>query len=215
MAPSRNTREQTPGVHYVLKTPYDKPAPEGFETAYFATGCFWGPEKKFWDQPGVHTTAVGYQGGTVDNPSYDNICSGKSGHSESVKVVFDPKETNYVNLLKVFWECHDPTQGNRQGNDVGSQYRSEIFTTSDEQQTLAEASKQAYQKALQLVGRTNPITTKVTPAPTFWLAEEYHQQYLSKPGSRQYCSAQPTGARMPDPSQWLPKELLAKYTAAL
>ena len=154
-----------------------------------------------WRTKGVVTTAVGYIGGFNKNPNYENICGGNSGHAEAVKVVYNPSIVSYCDLLKIFWSSHDPTQGNRQGRDVGTQYRSAIFTTSDDQRALATGSKVAYDKLL-LFHNKNKITTEIKPAPAFYYAEEYHQQYLSKPGSRQYCSAQPTGIAVPPVKDW-------------
>eukprot|EP01063_Lacrimia_lanifica_P009567 TRINITY_DN16528_c0_g2_i1.p1 TRINITY_DN16528_c0_g2~~TRINITY_DN16528_c0_g2_i1.p1 ORF type:complete len:266 (+),score=97.18 TRINITY_DN16528_c0_g2_i1:116-799(+) len=198
-----------PGVHYVLKTPY-KEVPAGSHVAYFATGCFWGAEETFWKTKGVVTTAVGYQGGDAKLANYDAVCSGRSGHTEGVKVVYDPKVVSYTDLLKVFWQMHDPTQGDGQGNDRGPQYRSAVFTTTPEQRVMVDLSKAQYEAALKEGGhRRSVITTQVDSADDhpFHFAEEYHQQYLPKPGSRQYCSAQPTGIPLPAADSWLPSEL--------
>lgn len=183
--PGRSTPMPVPAKHFVNGNPLKPPFPEGLELAMFGLGCFWGAERKFWQQNGVFTTAVGYAGGITPNPTYREVCSGMTGHNEVVLVVFDPKVISYETLLKVFWESHDPTQGMRQGNDVGTQYRSGIYTYSDEQQKLAEASRNAYQAALSTEGYSS-ITTEVLDAPEFYYAEDYHQQYLAKnPGG--YC----------------------------
>jgi peptide-methionine (S)-S-oxide reductase len=171
------------------------PFPEGFDQAVFGLGCFWGAEKAFWQQPGVYTTAVGYAGGHTADPTYREVCSGTTGHVEVVLVVFDPRQTTYEALLKVFWENHDPTQGMRQGNDVGTQYRSAIYTFSPGQQRAAEASRAAYQDRLTQAGYGR-ITTEIAEAPPFYYAEDYHQQYLAKnPGG--YCGHGGTGVTCP------------------
>ena len=173
------------GRHFVSGNRIVPPFPAGTELALFGLGCFWGAERKFWQVDGVYATAVGYAAGFTPNPSYEEVCSGMTGHNEVVRVVFDTKETSYEDLLKVFWESHDPTQGMRQGNDVGTQYRSGIYTYGDEQQRLAEKSRAAYAQALAKAGR-GTITTEIIGAPEFYYAEEYHQQYLAKnPGG--YC----------------------------
>src|SRR5687767_6171122 len=177
--------------HLVKGTPMQPPFPDGMETAIFGLGCFWGAERKFWTAPGVFTTAVGYAGGYTPNPSYEEVCSGRTGHTEVVLVVFDPAETSYENMLKIFWEAHDPTQGMRQGNDVGTQYRSAIYTFSDEQAAAAEASRDAYNKSLADAG-FGPITTEIAPAGPFYYAEDYHQQYLAK-NPFGYCGLGGTG----------------------
>ena len=161
----------------------------------FGMGCFWGAEKKFWQQPGVYTTAVGYAAGHTLNPSYRDVCGGTTGHAEVVLVVFDPKKVRYDDLLRVFWESHDPTQGNRQGNDVGTQYRSGIYCYGDEQRTLAEASRTMFQQQLS-AARYGPITTEILPAPEFFYAEDYHQQYLAK-NPNGYCGLGGTGVSCP------------------
>ena len=177
--------------HIVLGTPMAPPFPDGLETAVFGLGCFWGAERKFWQIEGVYSTAVGYAGGTTPNPTYEEVCSGLTGHTEAVLVVYDPKVVSYEQLLKVFWESHDPTQGMRQGNDVGTQYRSAIYWYSDAQRAAADASLRAYAEALGRQG-FGPITTEVRPAPEFYYAEAYHQQYLAKnPGG--YCGLGGTG----------------------
>ena len=170
-------------------------SPRAGESAYFGLGCFWGAERCFWQLPGVYTTAVGYQGGPTPNPSYEEVCSGRTGHTEAVMVVYDPKKVSYQQLLKTFWESHDPTQGMRQGNDVGTQYRSAIYWTTPEQRGLAEASRAAYEKALNGAGH-GAITTEIREAQPFYYAEDYHQQYLAKnPGG--YCGLGGTGVRCP------------------
>jgi peptide-methionine (S)-S-oxide reductase len=178
-------------THTVLKTPIDEAVPAGLEEAVFGAGCFWGVERKFWKIPGVHTTSVGYAGGNRQFPSYQQVCSGATGHAEVVRVVFDPKKVSYNDLLRVFWENHDPTQGNRQGNDVGTQYRSVIFTHSPEQREAALASKAAYEARLAERGY-GKITTEIADAPPYYLAEEYHQQYLDK-NPNGYCGIGGTG----------------------
>ena len=171
--------------------PVKPPFPEGFETAMFGFGCFWGAEKIFWELDGVHTTAVGYAGGSTPNPTYQEVCSGRTGHNEVVFVVYDPSVVGYEELLKVFWEAHDPTQGMRQGNDIGTQYRSEIYTHLEGQAQAAESSLTTYQERLSAAGY-DPITTQVLQAPAFYYAEDYHQQYLAKnPGG--YCGLGGTG----------------------
>lgn len=171
--------------HYVNGNPLKPPYPDGLEMAMFGIGCFWGAERKFWQLDGVFTTAVGYAGGITPNPNYQEVCTGMTGHNEVVRVVFDPKVISYEALLKVFWENHDPTQGMRQGNDVGTQYRSGIYVYSDSQRKLAEASRDAYQQALNAAGY-GTITTEIVDAPEFYYAENYHQQYLAK-NPNGYC----------------------------
>jgi peptide-methionine (S)-S-oxide reductase len=174
------------GTHFVTGGSYLPPFPEGTETGYFAMGCFWGAERIFWQLPGVVTTAVGYQGGITANPSYEEVCTGRTGHTEAVLVVYDPAKVSYEALLKAFWENHDPTQGMRQGNDVGTQYRSAIYTTTDAQAAVAAQSVERYQASLN-EGGFGEITTEVAAAGAFYYAEEYHQQYLAKnPGG--YCN---------------------------
>jgi peptide-methionine (S)-S-oxide reductase len=181
--------------HYANGNPIKPPFPEGMEKAMFGMGCFWGAERKFWQLPGVYTTAVGYAGGITPNPTYKEVCTGLTGHNEVVLVVYDPKVVSYSDLLKVFWENHDPTQGMRQGNDVGTQYRSGIYVFSEEQRKLAEASVQVYQKALNAAGY-GKITTEILDAPEFYYAEDYHQQYLAKnPGG--YCGLGGTNITCP------------------
>ena len=187
----RDTPMPVTNRHYVKGTPLQPPFPEGMQQAVFGLGCFWGAERKFWQMEGVYTTAVGYAAGYTPNPTYEEVCSGMTGHNEVVFVVFDPSVVSYDALLKVFWEAHNPTQGMRQGNDVGTQYRSGIYTFTVGQQAQAEHSLQQYQLALEDVGY-GAITTEILPAPTFYYAEDYHQQYLAKnPGG--YCGLGGTG----------------------
>jgi peptide-methionine (S)-S-oxide reductase len=196
--PGREREIDVPALHEVLGTPLKGPFPEGFQQAVFGMGCFWGEEKVFWEAPGVYTTAVGYAGGFTPNPTYEEVCSGATGHTEAVLAVFDPAATSYEQLLKLFWEGHDPTQGMRQGNDVGSQYRSAIYWQDESQRDAAEASRDAYQQVLTAAGH-GTITTEIEPgAPThpFYYAENYHQQYLAKnPGG--YCGLGGTGVSCP------------------
>jgi peptide-methionine (S)-S-oxide reductase len=193
--PGRSEEMPVPAKHEVLGTPLKGPVPQGLEEAVFGLGCFWGAERKFWQTPGVYSTAVGYAGGLTPNPTYREVCSGMTGHNEVVRVVFDPKKVSFEQLLRVFWESHDPTQGMRQGNDVGTQYRSGIYYTSDAQKRAAEASRDAYQQALKAKGYGD-ITTEILPAPAFYYAEDYHQQYLEKnPGG--YCGLGGTGVSCP------------------
>ena len=179
--------------HAVNGTPLEGPFPAGLEQAIFGLGCFWGAERKFWQQKGVYTTAAGYAGGFTKNPTYEQVCSGRTGHAEVVLVVFDPKQVSYADLLKTFWENHDPTQGMRQGNDVGTQYRSAIYVTSDEQRAAAEASRDRYEAALKAQG-FRPVTTEIKDAPPFFYAEDYHQQYLAK-NPNGYCGIGGTGVK--------------------
>ena len=195
--PGRSTTMPVPARHEVLDTPLAPPYPAGTEIAEFALGCFWGAERKFWQVPGVVTTAVGYEGGFTPNPAYEEVCSGRTGHAEAVRVVFDPVKVTYRDLLKVFWESHDPTQGMRQGNDVGTQYRSAIFYHSDEQRAAAEESLVAFQKKLGEAGY-GEITTDIEQAPEFYFAEDYHQQYLSSnKNPNGYCGLGGTGVSCP------------------
>ena len=196
--PGRPTPIMQPGTHTVLGTPIAGPYPDGFQIAEFALGCFWGEEKAYWEQPGVWTTAVGYEGGFTPNPTYQESRTERTGHAETVRVVFDPSKTSYEQLLKVFWEAHDPTQGMRQGNDRGTSYRSIIIVADDEQRAAAEASKAAYQKQLSAKGY-GTITTEIVDAATnpFYYAEDYHQQYLDK-NPRGYCPNHSTGVKLPD-----------------
>jgi peptide-methionine (S)-S-oxide reductase len=189
--PGRTEPIPVPDRHFVTRRPIKPPFPEGLEEAVFGLGCFWGAERKFWQTPGVWTTAVGYAGGVTPNPTYEEVCSGLTGHTEAVLVVFDPMAVSYDELLRVFWEAHDPTQGMRQGTDVGTQYRSAIYTYGEAQQAAALASRDAYQPALERAGYGS-ITTEIRPAPAFYYAEGYHQQYLAKnPGG--YCGIGGTG----------------------
>ena len=189
--PGRPDPIATAEKHFVNGRALKGPYPDGAETALFGLGCFWGAERVFWKTPGVHVTAVGYAGGHTPNPTYQEVCSGRTGHNEAVLVVFDPAKVSYAELLKRFWEAHDPTQGMRQGNDVGTQYRSGIYVFSDAQRRQAEASRDAYQKVL---GR--PITTEILDAPDFYFAEDYHQQYLAK-NPNGYCGLGGTGVSCP------------------
>jgi peptide-methionine (S)-S-oxide reductase len=186
---------RVPDAHEVLGTPLMPPFPDGLETAVFGMGCFWGAERKFWEAEGVHTTAVGYAGGDTPDPTYRQVCSGRTGHAEVVLVVFDPARVTYDDLLRIFWENHDPTQGMRQGNDIGTQYRSAVYTANGAQQEAAEASRKRYQEVLSAAGY-GEITTEIRPAPPFFYAEDYHQQYLAKnPGG--YCGLGGTGLTCP------------------
>ncbi len=189
--PGRSTRMRVAEKHAVLASRLEPPFPEGLERAIFGMGCFWGAERRFWQAPGVYTTAVGYAGGHTPNPTYEEVCSGRTGHSEVVLVVFDPKQTAYAALLRIFWEAHDPTQGMRQGNDVGTQYRSAIYATSAAQREAAQASRDAYQARLLAAGH-GAITSEIADEREFYYAEDYHQQYLAKnPGG--YCGLGGTG----------------------
>ena len=185
----------TPGRHAVLGTPLAGPWPDGTKTAAFGLGCFWGAEKAFWQLPGVVTTAVGYAGGSTPNPTYQEACSGRTGHAEVVLVAYDPATTTFEELLRTFWEAHDPTQGMRQGNDTGTQYRSLILTADDEQLAAAEASRDVFQASLT-AARFGTITTQIEPAGPFYYAEDYHQQYLVK-NPRGYCPNHGTGIACP------------------
>jgi len=193
--PGRPERMPVPARHAVLDAPLAPPYPEGMEVADFGLGCFWGAERVFWQTPGVFTTAVGYQGGFTPNPTYEEVCGGRTGHTEVVRVVFDPARISYEELLKVFWEAHDPTQGMRQGNDVGTQYRSAIYHHSPEQRKSAEASRESYQRVLTAAGFA-AISTEVAEAGPFYFAEEYHQQYLHKVPNG-YCGIGGTGVACP------------------
>ena len=193
--PGRDEPMHVPEKHFVNFHTLRGPYPEGFETAIFALGCFWGAERIFWQIPGVYTTAVGYAGGVTPNPTYQEACSGRTGHTEAVLVVFDPKVVSYDELLRSFWEGHDPTQGMRQGNDVGTQYRSAAYWTSDAQREVLERSAAMFQERLRAAGYGD-ITTEMGPAPEFYFAEDYHQQYLAKnPGG--YCGLGGTGVSCP------------------
>ena len=194
--PGRAQSIPTASIHFVNGHPLKPPYPNGLEQAVFGLGCFWGAERKFWELgEGVYTTAVGYAGGHTPNPTYEEVCSGRTGHTEVVLVVFDPKKVTYERLLKAFWENHNPTQGMRQGNDVGTQYRSAIYTFNDAQRQAAEASRSVYQKALAAKG-LSAITTEIAPAGPFYFAEDYHQQYLAK-NPAGYCGLGGTGVSCP------------------
>merc|ERR1719217_1896148 len=213
----RSEKMKISKTHAVLGNPMEAPWPENMKVCVFANGCFWGSEKGIWRLPGggIHSTAVGYAGGYTPNPSYEEACSGRTGHTEAVQVVFDPAKISLVDLLRWFWEAHDPTQGNAQGNDRGTQYRSALFYFDEEQQSLFEASKAAYQKALKEAGKGKgpKITTEIKAADAFknvfYYAEEKHQQYLAKPGARPYCSAQPQCVSLPPFETWAPSESMA------
>jgi peptide-methionine (S)-S-oxide reductase len=193
--PGRAERTPVPPSHFVNGAPLEPPFPAGTEMALFGLGCFWGAERRFWQTPGVVSTSVGYAGGFTPNPTYEEVCSGRTGHAEVVRVVFDPKRSSYDELLKAFWEGHDPTQGMRQGNDVGTQYRSAVYWYGDEQRRAAEASRAAYQRALDAAGH-GAITTEIREAPAFYYAEDYHQQYLGK-NPNGYCGHGGTGVACP------------------
>jgi peptide-methionine (S)-S-oxide reductase len=193
--PGRAERMPVPDAHFVNGHRIAEPFPDGLARAVFGMGCFWGAEKKFWQQPGVYTTAVGYAGGLTPNPTYREVCTGMTGHNEVVLVVFDPGTTTYEAMLKVFWENHDPTQGMRQGNDAGTQYRSGIYYADEAQKRAAEASRDAFQKQLSTAGY-GAVTTEIVPAPEFYYAEDYHQQYLAK-NPDGYCGLGGTGVSCP------------------
>jgi peptide-methionine (S)-S-oxide reductase len=196
--PGRSAEMPVPEKHFVNRHPLKAPFPAGLEQAVFGMGCFWGAERLFWQTPGVYSTSVGYAGGQTKNPTYEEVCSGMTNHTEAVMVVFDPKVLSYEKLLKVFWEGHDPTQGMRQGNDAGSQYRSAVYTYGDEQLKLALSSKAMFEKALKEKG-FGPITTEIRTAPTYYYAEDYHQQYLGK-NPDGYCGLGGTGVSCPMPA---------------
>ena len=193
--PGRSAEMRVPTEHFVNGHPLQPPFPPGMEQAVFGMGCFWGAERKFWEAPGVFTTAVGYAGGYTPNPSYEEVCSARTGHTEVVLVVFDPAVTTFDEILRVFWENHDPTQGMRQGNDIGTQYRSGIYVENDAQRADAEASREAFQQALSEKG-FGRITTEIEPAGPFYFAEDYHQQYLAK-NPNGYCGIGGTGVTCP------------------
>ena len=193
--PGRPAPVPTAATHHVLGTPLLDDLPDGYQQCGFGCGCFWGAEKAFWRLPGVYRTAVGYQGGYTPNPTYEEVCSGATGHTEVVAVAWNPEVIGFADLLKLFWECHDPTQGMAQGNDRGTQYRSGIYTSSAAQTERARDSLAAYQQSLTAAG-LGRITTEVVADKPFFAAEAYHQQYLAKPGCRPYCSAMPTGVRL-------------------
>ncbi|MDJ0908685.1 MAG: peptide-methionine (S)-S-oxide reductase MsrA [Woeseiaceae bacterium] len=193
--PGRDTKMPIPATHFVNGNPLEGPFPEHLETAVFGLGCFWGAERRFWETEGVYSTAAGYAGGITPNPTYEEVCSGMTGHTEVVLVVFDPSIVTFDTLLQVFWEAHDPTQGMRQGNDIGTQYRSAIYTLGDAQQAAAQRSRDGYASALAAAGY-DAITTEIQPLDTFFYAEDYHQQYLAKnPGG--YCGIGGTGVSCP------------------
>ena len=193
--PGRKQAMPVPARHFVNGNPLAPPFPDGMQLAMFGLGCFWGAEKKFWQVPGVFSTSVGYAAGHTPNPTYSEVCTGRTGHNEVVRVVFDPRKVSYETLLQVFWENHNPTQGMRQGNDVGTQYRSGIYSYGAAQKQAATASREAYQKALSAEGH-GPITTEILDAPEFYYAEEYHQQYLAK-NPDGYCGLGGTGVACP------------------
>ena len=193
--PGRSEKMDVPAQHYVNGARLEPPFPDGLERAQFGMGCFWGAEKKFWQAPGVYTTAVGYAGGLTPNPLYEEVCTGRTGHNEVVRVAFDPAATSYAELLRIFWESHDPTQGMRQGNDVGTQYRSGIYVHGDAQRAAAQASRDAYAMRLAQAGY-GAITTEIVDAPEFYYAEDYHQQYLAK-NPHGYCGLGGTGVSCP------------------
>jgi peptide-methionine (S)-S-oxide reductase len=198
--PGRSQRMPVTARHAVLGTPTEPPFPAGMEQALFGMGCFWGAERKLWELPGVFSTQVGYAAGLTPNPTYREVCSGRTGHAEVVRVIFDPAKVTYESLLREFWESHDPTQGMRQGHDVGTQYRSGIYTYDDKQRLAALSTRDAYQKRLAEAG-FGTITTEIEPAPPFYYAEDYHQQYLAKnPGG--YCGAGGTGVACPIGAQF-------------
>lgn len=223
--PGRSEPLKISDTHYVLGTPMKGPWPEGFQVCVFANGCFWGSEKGVWRLPGsgIYSTAVGYAGGYTPNPTYEEACSGLTGHTEAVQVVFDPSKISLVDILRWFWEAHDPTQGMGQGNDRGTQYRSALYYFDDEQRQLCESSKAAYEAALRAKGkgRGTEITTEIRAASdfphggVFYYAEDYHQQYLAKPGARPYCSAQPQEVSLPPFEEWAPKHLHEKHAPKL
>ena len=187
----RDEKMSVPAKHYVNGNPLEAPFPDNMQMAMFGLGCFWGAERKFWELPGVYSTSVGYAAGYTANPTYQEVCSGQTGHNEVVLVIFDPVKLRYEDLLKVFWEAHNPTQGMRQGNDAGSQYRSGIYTYNEEQQIVANESKRRYQQSLTSAGQ-NSITTEILSAPEYYYAEDYHQQYLAK-NPNGYCGLGGTG----------------------
>ncbi|HXX69379.1 MAG TPA: peptide-methionine (S)-S-oxide reductase MsrA [Polyangiaceae bacterium] len=193
--PGRSERMPVAPRHFVLGTPTAPPFPPEMEEAVFGLGCFWGAERKYWQLPGVFSTQVGYAGGFTPNPTYREVCSGRTGHAEVVRVIFDPAKITYEDLLRVFWENHDPTQGMRQGHDVGTQYRSGIYTRDEKQRLAAVSTRDSYQKKLTEAG-FGPITTEITPSPPFYYAEDYHQQYLAK-NPDGYCGAGGTGIGCP------------------
>ncbi|MEL7272317.1 MAG: peptide-methionine (S)-S-oxide reductase MsrA [Pseudomonadota bacterium] len=196
--PGRDHAIPTSEIHFVNGRPIAEPVPDGMEEVFVGMGCFWGVERLFWQQQGVFVTAVGYQAGMTPNPTYNEVCTGLTGHNETVRVVFDPAEISFERLLQIFWENHDPTQGMRQGNDTGTQYRSGIYTTAATQKEAAEASRKAYSAALAEAGREAGITTEIMHAPVFYYAEDYHQQYLAK-NPNGYCNLGGVGVACPAP----------------
>lgn len=204
--PGRDLKMPVPADHYVNGNPLEAPFPEGMQRALFGLGCFWGAERKFWQKAGVYTTAVGYAAGHTPNPTYKEVCSGRTGHNEVVLVVYDPDKVSYEDLLKIFWEAHNPTQGMRQGNDSGTQYRSGIYCYSDGQLQQAGESKEIFQKQLTAAGQ-GAITTEIIPAPEFYYAEDYHQQYLAK-NPNGYCGLGGTGVSYPGSTTSKIKEFL-------
>lgn len=221
--PGRDKPMSVSDKHYVLGTPMKGPWPENMKKCVFANGCFWGSEKGVWRLPGggIHSTAIGYAAGYTPNPTYEEACSGRSGHTEAVQVVYDPEKISVVDILRWFWESHDPTQGMAQGNDRGTQYRSGLYYFDDEQKQLFEASAAAYGAALKAAGkgRGSEITTEIAAAAdypeVFYYGEDYHQQYLAKPGARPYCSAQPQQVSLPPFEQWAPADLKQKHAPKL
>jgi len=221
--PGRDTPMRVSDRHFVLGTPMKGPWPQGFQRLVFGNGCFWGSEKGIWRLPGVHSTAVGYAGGYTPNPTYEEACSTRTGHTEAVQAVFDPSKISVVDLLRWFWESHDPTQYMSQGNDRGSQYRTALYYFDDDQKQLFEASKAAYEGALKKAGKGagKEITTEIRAAAdfpdsqVFYYGEDYHQQYLAKPGARPYCSAQPQCVSLPPFEQWAPPALRDTYAPFL
>jgi len=202
--PGRKEEIKVTNKHYVLGNPIKEPFPDNLETCVFATGCFWGTEKMFWRVPGVYSTSVGYCSGHTQNPTYEEVCSGRTAHTEAVQVAWDPKIVSFADLLAMHWTCHDPTQGMRQGNDSGTQYRSGIYCSTAKQLEVAKDSAKAYAAALEAAGRSGKITSDLIGPEgntVYYFAEDYHQQYLAKPNARPYCSAQPTG--VPVPETWL------------
>lgn len=217
----RSDKMKVSPKHFVLKTPMEGPWPDNMKVCVLANGCFWGSEKGFWRLPGggIYATAVGYAAGQTANPTYEECCSGRTGHTEAVQVVYDPEKISLVDILRWFWESHDPTQGNAQGNDHGTQYRSALIYFDSEQEQLMRASKAAYEKSLREArrGKTASITTEIVAAADFdqpfYYAEDYHQQYLAKPGARPYCSAQPLQVALPAFEDWAPSPELLKLHA--
>jgi len=193
--PGRAEKMSVPDKHFVNQNPLDGDFPDNFQTITFGLGCFWGAERKFWLLDGVYSTAVGYAAGITPNPTYEEVCSGMTGHNEVVRVIYDPEVISFHTLLKTFWESHDPTQGMQQGNDIGTQYRSGIYTYTEEQAQLAEQSRETFQQALKSAGK-NPITTEIIKAPEFYFAENYHQQYLAK-NPNGYCGLGGIGIKYP------------------